>query len=71
MTMRKKTQAETVEELRTIMKNRRSRIEGLVKLLKNGASKSDIDWISKEIKEHEKWISDTEKVIANFYAPAA
>ena len=68
MTIRKKTQAETVEELKIIMQNRKDRINGLTELAKN--SPQDRAWIAKEIEEHEKWISDAEKVIRNFYRPA-
>lgn len=71
MTIRKETMAETVENLRTIVTNRRSRVQGLTNLVKSGkCSKNDLKWITKEIAEHEKWISDTEKVIKNFYKPA-
>ena len=68
MTIRRKTQAETVEELKIIMQNRKDRIKGLTELAKN--SPQDRAWILKEIEEHEKWIADTEKVIRNFYRPA-
>ena len=71
MTTRRKTMAETVAELTVIMKNRRSRIQGLTELVISGkASEADKVWIAKEISEHEKWIADTEKVIKNFYRPA-
>lgn len=67
MTIRRKTMAETVDDLKVIMQNRRSRIQGLTNLVKSGCSKKDLEWISKEIAEHEKWISETELVIKNFY----
>lgn len=69
MTIRKKTMAETIEDLKVIISNRKSRIEGLTNLVKSGCSAEDRKWITKEIAEHEKYISDTEKVIKNFYAP--
>ena len=69
MTIRRKTAAETVEDLRVIIHNRRERIKGLEELLKSGKEK-DTQWIRKEIGEHQKWITDTERVIKRFYAPA-
>lgn len=69
MTIRKKTMAETVEELKIIIENRKSRIVGLTNIVKNGCSVDDLKWIKAEIAEHEKYISDTEKVIKRFYAP--
>lgn len=69
MTQRKPTMAQTVETLKIIMENRRARINGLTKILPTCSAK-DKKEIEKEIVEHEKWISDAEKVIKNFYRPA-
>ena len=69
MTLRKPNMAQTVENLKVIMENRRARVEGLTKILPTCSAK-DTKEIEKEIAEHEKWISDTEKFIRNFYRPA-
>lgn len=64
----------SIAHLEVIMKNRRSRIEGLTALLRSSCSKKDVAWIALEIAEHEKWISETEKEIREFkkmyYKPA-
>lgn len=60
-----------IENLRTIIKNKRARIEGLTKLLRSGVRKSDLDWIQAEIKEHEAFCAQMEKKVKAFYAPAA
>ena len=64
-----------VDHLRVIIKNRRSRVEGLTELLNSGkCTKEDLAWIKEEIAEHEKWIAETDKEIAEFkkiyYKPA-
>lgn len=65
----------SIYHLEVIMKNRRSRIEGLTALVLSGkCSKKDLEWIQAEIAEHEKFIADTEKEIKDFkkmyYKPA-
>lgn len=60
-----------IENLRTIIKNKRARIEGLTKMLRSGVRKSDLDWIQAEIKEHEAYCTKMEKKVKAFYAPVA
>lgn len=69
MTMRKPTKAQVIEELKIIVSNRKARVQWLTSQIPT-ASKSDLKWIAKELKEHEDWLKRTERQIKEFYAPA-
>ena len=70
MTMRKPTMAQEIADLKVIIENRKARVQWLTSQIPT-ASKADLKWIAKELKEHEDWLKRTERQIKAFYAPAS
>lgn len=64
------TTIDEINILREAIASRKSRVEGLTKLLKAGVSYETYQWIREEIAEHEKFFAEAKKTIADFYKPA-